>query len=90
MLVIGAMLAHNPIGKYDQFIIYAFRLLNKAKQNYTTTKNEALVMVYALHKFKHFFFGNFFFLCRPYGFGVLGQQTIGVKNDSKMVVIFGI
>jgi hypothetical protein len=36
------------------------------------------------------FLGNNFFLCRPYGFGVLGQQTIGVKNDSKMVVILGI
>ncbi len=36
LLAIGAMLAQNPIGKYDQPIVYAFRLLNKAKQNYTT------------------------------------------------------
>jgi len=25
--------------------------------------------------------------CRPYGFGVLGQQTIGVGKDNKMVAI---
>jgi hypothetical protein len=30
-LVVGAMLAQNPISKYDQLIIYAFTLLNKAK-----------------------------------------------------------
>jgi len=90
LLAIGAMLAHNPIGKYDQPIVYAFRLLNKAKQNYIIIKREALVMVYALHKFKHFLIGKQFFLCRPYGSGVLGQQTIGVKKDSKMVIILGI
>jgi hypothetical protein len=31
LLAIGVMLADNPIGKYDQFIVYASRLLNKAK-----------------------------------------------------------
>jgi hypothetical protein len=44
----------NPIRKYDQPIVHASRLLNKAKPDYTTTKKEALVMVYALYKFKHF------------------------------------
>jgi hypothetical protein len=29
LLVIGAMLTQNPSGKYDQPIVYAFRLLNK-------------------------------------------------------------
>ncbi len=38
LLVIGAMLAQNPTGNYDQPIGYASRLLNKAQQNYTTTK----------------------------------------------------
>ncbi len=36
LLAIGAMLAHNPIGKYDQPIVYASILLIKAKQNYIT------------------------------------------------------
>ncbi len=54
LLAVGPMLAQNPIRKYDQPIVHASRLLNKAKPDYTTTKKEALVMVYALYKFKHF------------------------------------
>ncbi len=60
LLAIGAMLAQNPTRKYDQPIIYASRLLNKTKQNYTTTNRKALTMVYALHKFKHVLLGNKF------------------------------
>jgi hypothetical protein len=58
LLAVGAMLAQNPIIKYDQPIVYAYKLLNKAKQDYTTTKKEALVMVYALHKFRLFLQGT--------------------------------
>ncbi len=60
LLAIGAMLAHNPIGKYDQPIVYASRLLIKVEQNYITIRKETLVMVYAFHKFKHFLLGNKF------------------------------
>ncbi len=60
LLAIGAMLGQNPTSKYDQPIVYASKLLNKVKHNYATTKREALVMVYALHKFKHFLLGNKF------------------------------
>jgi hypothetical protein len=35
LLAIGVMLAHNPTSKDDQPIIYASKLLNKAKRNYT-------------------------------------------------------
>jgi hypothetical protein len=28
LLAVSAMLAHNRIGKYDHYIIYAFRLVN--------------------------------------------------------------
>ncbi len=38
--------------------MYAFRLLDKAKYNYNTTKQEALAMVFVLHKFKHCLLGN--------------------------------
>ncbi len=31
LLAIGAMLAQNPISKYDQPIVYASKLLNKAE-----------------------------------------------------------
>jgi len=40
------MLAHNLVGKYDQLVVYAFRLLNKIEQNYTIINKEALTMVY--------------------------------------------
>jgi len=50
----------NPIGKYDQPIVYAFKLLNKTKQNYTNIKEEALTMVDAMHKFRHFLLANKF------------------------------
>jgi hypothetical protein len=57
------MLAQNPTSKYDQPIVYAFRLLNKIEKNYITIDREALAMVYALQKFKHFLLGNKFVLC---------------------------
>ncbi len=36
--------------------------INNAKKNYTTTKREAIAMVYGLHKFKHYLLGNKFVL----------------------------
>jgi hypothetical protein len=50
------MLFHNLIGKSDQPVVYAFRLLNNVEHNYSTTEREALTMVFALHKFKHYLF----------------------------------
>jgi hypothetical protein len=40
--------------------VYASRFLNIVEQNYKTTKREALIMVFALHKFKHYLLGNKF------------------------------
>jgi hypothetical protein len=49
--------------------MYSSRLFNSAKRNYTTIEKEAPVMVYALHKFRHYLLGNMFiFLCGPNGF----------------------
>jgi hypothetical protein len=62
LLVVGVMLVKNKIGKLDQPIIYISKLLNKVEENYTTTKQEALIMVFALHKFKHYILRNKF-LC---------------------------
>ena len=59
-LAVGAMLAQNPTGKWDQPISYASRLLNVAEKNYTTTEKEALAMVYSLNKFRHYLMSNFF------------------------------
>jgi len=59
-LAVGTMLAQNPTGKIDQPVVYASCLLSKAKKNYTTTKREALAMVYAINKFQHYLLGNKF------------------------------
>jgi hypothetical protein len=40
--------------------MYASRLLNLIERNYTTIEREALAMVYALHKFRHYLLGNQF------------------------------
>jgi hypothetical protein len=40
LLAIGAMLAQNPMGKYDQLIVYTSRLLNKTKYNLLLQKEK--------------------------------------------------
>jgi hypothetical protein len=59
-LAIKVMLSQNLTKKYGQLIAYALRLLNNVEQNYTTTKREALAMVYAFHKFRNYLLGNKF------------------------------
>jgi hypothetical protein len=40
--------------------MYPYKLLNFAKRIYIINKRESLAMVYALHKFRHYLFGNCF------------------------------
>ncbi len=40
--------------------MYSLRLFNYVESNYIITKREALTMVYALHKFRHYLLGNMF------------------------------
>jgi hypothetical protein len=40
--------------------MYTSKLLNSIERNYTTTEREALAMVYALQKIKHYLLGNQF------------------------------
>ncbi len=54
------MLFQNVTSKNDQPIVYAFRVLNIAKHNYSTTHTEVLTMFFSLHKFKHYLLGNKF------------------------------
>jgi len=70
------MLVENPIGKCDQLITYAFRLLNNVEKKYTIIKREVLMMVYALRKYYHYLFDNkFFLICKPYGPPLLNKKT---------------
>ncbi len=56
------MLGQNPNNTIDRLIFYASRLMNSAKKNYTATEKEALVMIYAVKKFRHYLLGNNFIL----------------------------
>lgn len=49
-------MAQNTTRKFNQPIAYALRLL----KNYTTTKREALAMVYAIKKNQCYLLGNQF------------------------------
>jgi hypothetical protein len=48
------------VGDIDHPIAFARRKLSTAELNYTTTKREGLVMVYALQKFRHYLLGGHF------------------------------
>jgi hypothetical protein len=56
----GTLLTHNIIGKSDQLVINVSKLFNDVEQNYSTTKKKTLVMVFTLHKFRHYLLENKF------------------------------
>ncbi len=62
LLVVGTMLFQNLTRKNDQPVVYTYRLLKRAK-NYSITEREALIMVFVLHKFRHYLLGNKLVLC---------------------------
>ncbi len=47
LLATRAILSQNVIGKSDQPIVYASRLLNKVEQNCSKTEKKNLTMVFA-------------------------------------------
>ncbi len=51
------------IGKNGQPMVYTYRLLKRAKQNYSITEREALTMVFVLDKFRHYLLGNKLVFC---------------------------
>ncbi len=58
-LIVRVVLDQNPIGKFDQSVMYASKLLKSIKKNYITIEKEALAIVYALHKCSHYLLGNY-------------------------------
>ncbi len=91
MLAIGAILTQDLIRKHDQPIVYAFRQLNIIECNFSTTRHEALAMVFALHNFKHYLLGISLCFCRPYDFGVFDEQTTCSNHIARwLFYVFGI
>ena len=57
-LAIGAILTQPGDNGMDYPIIYSSRKLNKAECNYSTIEREALGMVFALQKYRHYLLAN--------------------------------
>ena len=54
---LGAILWQLDDGNRERPIYYASRQMNSAEKNYTTTEREALAMVYACKKLRHYLLG---------------------------------
>lgn len=59
-MVVGDMWVQNLVGKCDQLISYAFHLFDHVERKYIIMEQYALVIIYALHKFKHKLLANKF------------------------------
>ena len=59
-LEIGAILTQPGDDEMDYPIVYSSKKLNKAEKNYSTTEREALGMVFALQKYRHYLLANLF------------------------------
>lgn len=57
---LGSVLTQPREGAIDHPIAFASRKLSFLEHNYNTKKRKGLAMVYALHKFKHYFLGKHF------------------------------
>ena len=57
-IAIGAILTQLGDDGMDYPIVYSSRKLNKAKRNYSTIEKEALGMVFALQKYRHYLLAN--------------------------------
>ena len=58
-LTLGAILAQHE-KDIDFPVYFASRRFSQAEKAYTTTEREALGMVFAVQKLKHYLLGNFF------------------------------
>jgi hypothetical protein len=77
--------------------MYASKLLNSTKRNYIIIYIEALAMVYALQKFKHYLLGNWFvfyvdhmalsyFVNKPQAFGIIVKWLLlFLEYDFKII-----
>lgn len=87
-IAVGVMLAQNVNGKHDQPVAYASRLMNQAERNYSTTEREALAMVYAVKKFRHYLLGNKFrFMVDHHSLSYLVNQPLITGRVARWIMI---
>jgi hypothetical protein len=77
---VGGILAQNPIGEIDQLVMYSSKLFIYAKRIYIAIEKEALIMVYALHKFRHYL------LCNRFKFFVDHMALVYLVNKPQVSV----
>ena len=53
-LVIGVILTQPGDNRMDYPVVYSSRKLNKVERNYSTTEREALGIVFAIQKYRHY------------------------------------
>ena len=73
---IGAVLAQAGQAHMDFPITFASRQLNQAERNYSTTEREALAMIFAVKKFRHYLLAN------PFLFYVDHQALLYLVNKT--------
>ena len=59
-ITLGIILAQAGEGGLDHHIAFTSKKLSSIECNYTTIEREGLVMVYTLHKFRHYLLGAHF------------------------------
>ena len=87
-IAVGVMLAQNINGKHDQSVAYTSRLLNQAERNYSTTEREAVAMIYAVKKFRHYLLGNKFrFMVDHQSLSYLVNQPLITGRVARWIMI---
>lgn len=75
----GSAVLSQMFNKVEKPIAFASRTLNKAELNYSTTEKEALAIIWAVDKFKHYLHGNKFTLVTDH------KPLTFIKTPTKMV-----
>ena len=60
LIALGCVLSQKDSRNIDHPIYFARRQLIAAEKNYTTTEREALGMIFAIQKFRHYLLGYLF------------------------------
>lgn len=92
-MVVGDMRVQNLNGKCDQLISYAFHLFDHVERKYIIMEQYDLVMIYALHKFKHellenkfvFYMAILYLIKKPYS-DVITKWLLFFLESSFLIV----
>ena len=57
-MAVGVVLMQEKVKGWFRPVYYASQMLKAPEKNYTVTKREALGMIFALEKFRHYLLGN--------------------------------